>query len=58
MVISPEESGLKEARDEENTIITSDSMLCKILPSHPKKISAWYKVMYGCKCCKSARSVN
>ena len=50
--------GLKEARYEENNIIISDSTLRSLLPPQLKNISSRYKVMCGCKCCISAKSMQ
>ena len=53
MVIPPKEGGIKEARDSENNIIISDSTLQSI-----QKMLARYKVMCGCECCISSKSIN
>ena len=50
--------GLKEARDEDDNIITSDSTLHSLLPPQLKKMSSRYKVMCGCECCISAKSMH
>ena len=50
--------GLKGARDEENDIIISDSALRTLFPPQLKNISARYKVMCGCECCISDKSVH
>ena len=47
--------GLKEARYEENNIIISDSTL-RATPI--LNISSIYKVMFGCKCCISDKSIH
>ena len=58
LVIEPVDGGLKEARDAENNIIISDSTLCSLLPPQIKKISSRYKVMFGCECCISSKSIH
>ena len=50
--------GIKKARDEENSIMISDSTLRTLLPPQLKQISARYKVMCGCECCISAKSIH
>ena len=40
MVSPPEEVGLKEARDEDNNIIISDSTLSNILPPQLKNMTS------------------
>ena len=45
------DGGLKDARDEDDNIIISDSTLCSLLPPQLKQMSARYKVMCGCECC-------
>ena len=54
MASTPEEGGLKEARDAENNIIISDSNLRNILPTQLKNINSRYKVMCGCGYCISS----
>ena len=51
----PEESGMKEARDKDNNIIISDSILRHILPPQLKKMTYRYKVICGCECCIYAK---
>ena len=58
MVIPPKEGGPKEARYEENNIITSDYMLRKIISPRINKISATYKVMCGYECWIFAKSMH
>ena len=58
MMFAPEEGGLKKARDADNNIIISDSTLCNILTIQLKKMSYQYKVMCGCECCISAKSMH
>ena len=45
----PEEGGLKEEIYADNNIIISYSAISNILPPQIKKMSAWYKVVYGCE---------
>ena len=49
---------LKETRDADKNIITSDSIICNILPPQLKKVSAWYKVMCGCDCLIYAKTMH
>ena len=58
MEITPEEGGLKELKDSDNNIIISDSKLCNILPPRLKNMTTRYKVMCGCECCISAKSMH
>ena len=58
LVSDPNVGGLKDARDEENNIIISDSILCSLLPPRLKKMSARYKNMCGCECCIYAKSIH
>ena len=53
----PNDGGLKDARDEDGEIIISDSTLCALLRSQLKQMSARYKIMCGCECCISAKSI-
>ena len=48
MVSRPEVDGLKEARDEENNIIISDSTLRNIIPPQHKNLTSQYKDMHRC----------
>ena len=50
MVSTPEEGGIKDARDADNNTIISDSTLCTTMPPQLKNISARYKVMCGYEC--------
>ena len=50
--------GLKEAIDEYDNIIISDSTLRSLLPPQLITISSRYKVMCGCKCCISAKFMH
>ena len=58
MVIPPEEGGLKEARYSENNSIISDSTIRNILPPQLNKMTSRYKVMCGCECCISTKSMH
>ena len=58
LVCAKKDGGLKEARDEYDKIIISDSTLCLLFPPQFKKMSAIYKVMCGCKCLISAKSMH
>ena len=50
--------GLKEARDEDDHILISDSPLRSLLPTQLKNISSRYKVVCGCECCISSKSMH
>ena len=54
----PNDGGLKDARDEDGKIIISDSTLRSLLPPKLKQMSARYKIMCGCGCCISAKSIH
>ena len=58
LVSDPNDGGLKDARDEDDNIIISDSTLRSLLPPQLKQIPARYKVMCGCECCISAKSIH
>ena len=58
LVSDPNDGGLKDARDEDGKIIISDSTLRSLLPPQLKKMSARYKIMCGCECCISAKSIH
>ena len=58
LVSDPNDGGIKYARDEDDKIIISDSTLRSLLPPQLKKISARYKIMCGCECCISAKSIH
>ena len=55
---NPNYGGLKDARDEDGKIIISDSTLSSLLPPQLKKLSSHYKIMCGCECCISAKSIH
>ena len=50
LVSDTNDGGIKEARDEENNIIISDSRLRTFLPPQLKQMSARYKVICGREC--------
>ena len=50
--------GLKEAIDKDDKIFISDSTLRSLLPPQFLKMSSIYKVMCGCGCCISAKSMH
>ena len=58
MVCHSEEGGLKEARDADKNIITSDDTLCTILPPQPNNMYSQYKLMCGCECYISVKSIH
>ena len=58
MAITPEEGGLKEARDADNNIIISDFTLYSIIPPNLNKMSARYNIMCGCECCICAKLMH
>ena len=58
LVSDPNDGGIKDARDEDGKIIISDSTLRSLLPPQLKQMSARYKIMCGCECCISAKSIH
>ena len=58
LVSDPNDGGLKDARDEDGKIIISDSTLRVLLPPQLKQMCARYKIMCGCECCISAKSIH
>ena len=50
--------GIKDARDEDDNIIISDSTLRSLLSPQFKTMYACYKVMCGYECCISAKSIH
>ena len=52
------DGGIKDDNDEDDNIIISDSTFSSMLPPQFKKLSARYKVMFGCECCISAKSIH
>ena len=57
LVSDPNYGDLEEARDEENNIIISDYTLRTLFPPQLKQMSAQYKVICGCECCISYKSI-
>ena len=58
LVSDTNDDGLKDSRDEDDNIIISDYTLRSLLPPQLKKMSARYKIMCGCECCISAKSIH
>ena len=58
LVSDPNDGGLKDTRDEDGKIIINDSTLSSLLPPQLKQMSARYKIMCGCECCISAKSIH
>ena len=58
LVSDTNDGGLKDARDEDDNIIFSYSTLRSLLPLQLKQTSAGYKVMCGCECCISDKSIH
>ena len=58
LVSDPTDGGMKDTRDEDGKIIISDYKLRSLLPPQLKQMSAGYKVMCGCECCISAKSIH
>ena len=58
LVSATKDGGLKEAIDEDDNILISDYTLRSLLPPQLKKMSSRYKVMGGCKCCISSKSMH
>ena len=58
LVSYPNDGGLKDARDEDGKIIISDSTLRSLFTSQLKQISTRYKIMCGCECCISDKSIH
>ena len=52
------DGGPKEARDEDDNIIISDSTLCSLLPPQLKQMPSRYKVMCGCECFISVKIMH
>ena len=57
LVSDTENFGLKEAIDKDNNIIISNSTLLSLLPPQFKN-SSIYKVVCGCECCISSKSIH
>ena len=58
LLSDPNDGGIKDARDEDDNIIISDSTLHSLLPSQLKQMSAQYKVMCCCECFISAKNIH
>ena len=58
LLSDPNGGGLKDARDEDGNIIISYSTLRSLLPPQLKQMSVQYKVMCGCECCMSDKSIH
>ena len=58
LVSDTNDGGLKDDRYENGKIIISDSTLRSLLPPKLKQMSARYKIMCGCDCCISAKSIH
>ena len=58
LVSATKYGGLKEARDEDDKIIISDSALFSILPPRLEIMSSRYKVMCVCGFCISSKSMH
>ena len=52
------DGGLQESRDEENNIITRDSILRTLLPPQLKQMLARYKFVCVCECCIYSKSIH
>ena len=50
--------GIKDARDEDDNIIISDSTLSSLFPPQLKQMSTLYKIMCGCEYFISAKSIH
>ena len=58
LVSDPNDGGIKDTWDEDDNNIIIDSILCSLLPNQVKQFSAPYKVMCGCECCISDKSIH
>ena len=58
LVSDPNDDVLKDARYEYGKIIISGSTFRSLLPPQLKQMSARYKVICGCECCISAKSIH
>ena len=58
LVSATKDVGLKEARDEDDNIIICHSTLHPLLPPQLLKMPSRYKVMCGCECCISSKSMH
>ena len=58
LVSDPNDGGIEDDRYEDDNIIISDSTLRSIFPPQLKQMAARYKIMCGCECCISAKSIH
>ena len=58
LVRDPNDGGLKDARDEYDNIIISDSKLRSLLTPQLKQMLARYKVVCSCECCIYDKSIH
>ena len=58
LVSDPNDGGIKDATNEYDNIIISDSALHSLLPPQLKQMSERCKVMCGCECCISSKSIH
>ena len=58
LVKYPNDGGLKDSRDEYDNSIMRDYTLRSIFPPQLKQLSAQFKVMCGCECCISDKSIH
>ena len=58
LVSDPNDGGLKDARGEDGKIIISNSTLRSLLLPQFLKMSARYKIMCGCECSISGKSIH
>ena len=58
LVSDPNDGGIKDARDEDGNIIISNYTLRSLFPPQSKQTTKKYKVMCGCECCISAKSIH
>ena len=58
LVSDPNDGAIKDARDEDNNIIISDSTLSSLFLPQLKQMSAGYNIMCGCEYCISAKNIH
>ena len=58
LVSDSHDGSLKDARYEDDNIIIINSTLRSLLQPQLKQMSARYKIMCGCECCISAKSIH
>ena len=58
LISNTNDGGLKDARDEDSKIIIINSTLSLLLPPQLKQMSARYKIMCGCECFISDKSIH